>query len=424
LARRVSFLLLAAAGIVVTTGGWALLAFLMPGASGLLGPDPNVSVAGGPWLPLDALVPDRPTVVGLLAPLPSAVTTPPTALLDRAPEPVLGTWEHLCRPMRLLIRQPVSAHTALFYILCGIWSLAVWAFFGGAICRVVAVALAREEHVSWREMLQFARTKWGDYFSAPLIPLMPAAFAVIGCALVGMLFWTDTGTLIAGLLWPLVLLAGLAATVLVLGMIAGWPLMWGSVSAENTDGFDAVSRAYSYVFQRPLNYLFYVLVAAAFGLLAWLFVANFAALVLMITQWSVDWGAEIGRWTAEAPAEPRNVERIILASVPLGTGGWWGSNLLGLWRGCVKLLAVSFLYSYFWVAFTAIYLLLRRDVDASEMDEVYLGEKEAAVTLPEIKRDQLGAPVMSEQAEAASAASPTPPPPPPPRPPTASRGAG
>ena len=46
--------------------------------------------------------------------------------------------------------------------------------------------------------------------------------------------------------------------------------------------------------------------------------------------------------------------------------------MIRFWAGCVKLLAVGYLFSYFWTASTAIYFLLRHDVDATEMDEVFL----------------------------------------------------
>ena len=49
---------------------------------------------------------------------------------------------------------------------------------------------------------------------------------------------------------------------LLLGLAFGWPLMWATISTEGTDSFDALSRSYAYVFQRPLRYLFYVVVRA------------------------------------------------------------------------------------------------------------------------------------------------------------------
>jgi len=62
------------------------------------------------------------------------------------------------------------------------------------------------------------------------------------------------------------------------------------------------------------------------------------------------------------------------------------------------MLAVGFLYSYFWTASTCIYLLLRRDADATEMDEVFLEDDdvERSGSLPPLGTDKAGAPVVTD----------------------------
>ena len=62
----------------------------------------------------------------------------------------------------------------------------------------------------------------------------------------------------------------------------------------------------------------------------------------------------------------------------------------------MKLLAVGFIYIYFWTASTAISLLLRRDIDDTELDDVFLDEdaSEASFGLPPIATDDAGAPVV------------------------------
>jgi hypothetical protein len=66
----------------------------------------------------------------------------------------------------------------------------------------------------------------------------------------------------------------------------------------------------------------------------------------------------------------------------------------------VKLLAVGFLFSYFWSASTAIYLLMRRKVDSTEMDEVALDdEQETTYGLPPLKTDSAGVPVVGDEGE-------------------------
>jgi hypothetical protein len=53
-----------------------------------------------------------------------------------------------------------------------------------------------------------------------------------------------------------------------------------------------------------------------------------------------------------------------------------GAGLVAIWLYLVFLLIVGFGYSYFWSASTIIYLLMRRKVDDTDLDEVYLEEDE------------------------------------------------
>ena len=132
-------------------------------------------------------------------------------------------------------------------------------------------------------------------------------------------------------------------------------------------------------FQRPLHYLFYAIVATVLGGLGWLLVMNFAAGVVHITYWSASWGS--GNEAVQAT---------------MSEGG--GATIVRFWTGCVKILAVGYLYSYFWTAATAIYFVLRRDVDATEMDEVFLDDTNSSLDLPPIGTDEQGAPVVEETA--------------------------
>ena len=53
----------------------------------------------------------------------------------------------------------------------------------------------------------------------------------------------------------------------------------------------------------------------------------------------------------------------------------FGTPLMNFWNNGVRAIAVGFGYSFFWTATGAIYLLLRRDVDQKELDEVYFAEE-------------------------------------------------
>jgi len=423
IARRVRMLLLAAAAIVLTAGGWAALGLIFPGGAATLVPG-AVESEPQSWLPLDAMVPDKPQLVPIGSYSPgsdqallgggttvSTIAGGQTALTaPRVTEPVLGTWAQLTRPFLAMFAGDITVGRFFALLVAGLWALAVWSFLGGAITRVAAVSLAGDEYLSWSEMMSHARSKWLSYFGGPLIPLVPVAFMVVGLAVLGMLLWTGVGTIVAALIWPLMLLAGLGIAVLLLGVVFGWPLMWATVSTEGTDGFDAVSRTYSYIFQRPLHYLFYLVIAVVFGLLCWLFVANFAAGVIALTDWSVEWGANLGRWSigaaaADVPAA-NTIDLLLQKGSQAGALASLGAQLIYFWRACVKLLAVSFLYSYFWTAMTAVYLLLRRDVDATELDEVFLPrEEESPEEQPQVQPEQTPPEAATTPAEQTATAS-------------------
>ncbi len=384
-------LVLAAVAIVLTLTGWSLL-------GSLFSVDESMSRwmrpgDGRPSRAIDQAVPDRPT----LRDVPNRLKADPLAPTAwQALDPYFGSWVQLSQPLLEVGRGGATLPKLACLLLCGLWAVAVWAFFGGAITRVAAVQLASDERVGWTAALRHARSKWLSYFAAPLLPLIGAALCALlivvpVVVLVFLPYWllnTNVGVLLAALLWPLFLLAGLVMAMLLLGLIFGWPLMWSTISAEGTDSFDALSRSYAYVFGRPLHYLFYAVVAAGLGALGWLLVSNFAAAVVWLTYWA----AGLGECEAE------QIRAVIDGSKTLGPIGNAGAWLIYLFAGCVKLLAVGFIYGYFWTASTAIYFLLRRDVDATEMDEVFLDEDASEPTygLPPLKTDEAGAPVVDD----------------------------
>jgi hypothetical protein len=299
-------------------------------------------------------------------------------------EPVFYPFNFLNRPLKEGLAQEFSFKSVTCLVLCGLWSLAIWAFFGAAICRIASVQLATSERIGWGTVLRHSCTKYPAYFMAPIIPLIGVALAVLPIFLFGLIMnIPGVGVFLTAIFWPLLMIAGLIMTLLLLGLFFGWPLMWGTISTEGTDSFDALSRSYAYVFQRPLHYLFYAVVASVFGWLGWLVVRDFAAGIIWMTYWAASWGTNIDVLMPGADV------------TGMKAAGVW---LIHFWTGCVKLLAVGFLFSYFWTASVSIYFLLRRTVDATEMDEVFLDadESERTFALPKIVTEESGAPVVAE----------------------------
>ena len=166
---------------------------------------------------------------------------------------------------------------------------------------------------------------------------------------------------IAGVVWPLVLIGSIVLAILAVGVVAGWPLMVGGVGVERGDSFQAISTAFSYLYQRPLHYIFYLLVALAVALPTLAAAELFATAATNLALWATSLGMGHAR-TAEVLAG--------LETAGSGGGGPLGIQALGFWSRVVGAIVGSFGWGYFWAIATAAYLLLRRDVDGTELDEV------------------------------------------------------
>lgn len=326
-------------------------------------------------------------------------TSPPS--LGRYPgNPFLGAWRQLRAPFQQLFDRRLGVTGLAFLLCCCLWASAVWALFGGAMTRRAAMQFGREENVGLRAALRYAAAKWSSYFAAPLLPLIGLLICSIPALALGFLMWLDLGLLVAGIVWPLALLAALVMTLLLVALLFGWPLMWPTISTEGTDSFDALSRSWSYVYHRPLHYLFYAAVVTVLGGLGWLLVAYFAEWVAYLPLWAASW---------TAGGERMNEIFASTGSSDLSAAGRWGANLIHFWNGCVRLLALGFVYSYFWTASTAIYFLLRRDDDGTDFDDVYVDATDQTYGLPPLETDAAGVPVVpkEEQMPDAPAAAPS-----------------
>ncbi|HEX3727582.1 MAG TPA: hypothetical protein VHV08_15115 [Pirellulales bacterium] len=296
----------------------------------------------------------------------------------REETPFLVAWRELSAPFEQIFRPDISLAQWAYWLLGALWTLAVWALAGGAITRLAAVSFALQENVSWRQLAGFVRPKWVGYFTAPLLPMLATFLAAAFLCVVGLLMRTGGGLLLAGIVWPLVLVIGFLMAFLLLVLFAGWPLMWGAISVEGTDAFGALSHSYSYAYQRPLRYLGYVILAALVGLLGWFIVATFAAWILNLSQWGISWGS----------GQERLLE--VTNGSDMGSMADLGMELISFWNGCLIMLTLAFVYSYFWSASTVIYFLLRRLVDATEIDEVSQGAQTDPHGLPPLKTSSDG----------------------------------
>ncbi|HEX3148699.1 MAG TPA: hypothetical protein VHR66_11480 [Gemmataceae bacterium] len=304
----------------------------------------------------------------------------------------------------------------VYLLLLIIWLLVVWAFFGGVITRMAVLQLSGKEGGGVREAIAYVKRRYLSYFLSPAVPILLIGFLVFCCMLFGIIHWIPgLGDFWDGLLWPLPLLAGLVITLLLIGMV-GYPMMYTTLSAEGSDTFDALSRSYNYVYESPWHYIWYSIVAIIYGAVLTLFVVTAGSLTTYFAKWGVSkfpaWGADRSpEYLFVYSPESLGWRKLLTDGSPAAINdmgepinpaayekymkeyAWYneaGAAMTSFWIHLVFLMVIGFSYSYFWTASTQIYLLMRKRVDETELDEVYVEEEAPA------------APVMPSSAPAAA----------------------
>ncbi|HBT77121.1 MAG TPA: hypothetical protein DEB39_09385 [Planctomycetaceae bacterium] len=242
----------------------------------------------------------------------------------------------------------------------------LWGYLGTGISRVAAMRLTVRENESLSTLSAFMKQTSGSTFCSFLIPLIGMLCCYLPSLLLGLMSNVPVLDYLAGLLFPLGLLAGLLSVLLGVALVFGWPLMVAAVAVEGSDAFDAVSRMYSYVYQRPLHYLFYLACSACLGMVSFFFLSLFldvaaGSAVLFFPQSIRD---------VAATGAPTFFVEPGLAG---GIGARWidANWIIAAWLGLFSLIKIAFVFTFFWGSAVAIYLLLRRSVDNAPLNEIY-----------------------------------------------------
>jgi len=300
---------------------------------------------------------DQPAI---MLPTPSHGVLPSlSAQVERLPTPVRDLLVLLSTPWNPLA---TSRQFAGSIFRC-IWFLLVWSIFATAIARYVALRLVDEEQPGFGETLRFGTQKWPAAFnSAAFVFLGIVALAIPG-GLLGLVMRFDWGLAVVGVLWPLILLGAVILAILGIGLAAGWPLMVAAVGIERGDSFQAISTAFSYLYQRPIHFAFYGFISCVLAILGFFAAGLFADTTVLFALWAGSFGMGHDR-TAD----------VITAVAGRGTDPRWGIQALQFWTNSLRVLLSSFGWGFFWSIAPAIYLLLRQSVDATELDEIVLDE--------------------------------------------------
>jgi hypothetical protein len=320
-----------------------------------------------------------------------------------------------------------------FSVFYAVWHFVVFAFFGGAICRHAAVQAAREETIPLRQALKFAATKYAGLVLAPAVPagifLIGAVVMWLGGLLTAIPY---VGEILAGVFYGLALLGGFALAMILIGTVLGLHLMWPTIAVEGSDAFDSVTRAVGYIGQRGWHAGFYSLLLLLYGSALFGLVRLIALCTLKLGH--LVSGAAMSIFGAVSSAQTSGLGKLDamwhmpawseLSLLPsAGNVPFWGyffnapldstetiaAVLIGAWVLLVVGLVGAFVVTFFFCGSTQMYVLLRRDVDAVDYDEIYYEEEPAGEAVT---------PAAAPAVQAATAAAPEQPAPTAPAPPT------
>jgi hypothetical protein len=259
----------------------------------------------------------------------------------------------------------------------GIIILFIWSFFGGAIARIAALDFARDERPQIGEATAFTAGKFGSFFWSPIVPLIFVAVFILCNVLLGVVGRIPgAGPILVGLFFALAALSAFLVVLLLIGTFFGFLFMWPTIAMEGTDAFDAISRAFNYLYARPWKTIWCCLVAAVYGLAVTFFVVVFAGWMLNIAEHTVALG--MGH-------RFMRISQFLQSGMP-PDGASVSEMWAGIWIKVVRItvagLVLGFWASYKISAMTIIYSVLRRDVDGTDMNEVFLPEPEETPAEP------------------------------------------
>jgi len=248
----------------------------------------------------------------------------------------------------------------------------IWLLCGGMICRIVAVRLTIDESEPLGNLFLFFRKRGIGFISAPVTVLLGIFCCFLPVKIAGWMLAVPFLNYLVAFFFPIPFIFTCLTIFLALVLAVGFMLLFAAVSTEGSDGFDAVSRMFSYVCQRPLHYIVYWLCCAVLGWLGFV-------LVQFLTIFAINlcWKTVSGN-----PAEFSNPAEF----------DWLITTCITFWAGLFDSLRLAYVFAWFWTSSVAIYLLLRRSVDATPFNEVYRVLPPVVRSLPTIKSDEHGAP--------------------------------
>jgi hypothetical protein len=230
------------------------------------------------------------------------------------------------------------------------WTMIVWSLIGGLILRRSLVELGTQSTIGWGDCFRTVGNRAASLFWSILLPWsMVLAIALPIMAICGLAHLGSVGNWIATVLLGLTLILLLQAGWAMLHGILGFPLAMAGVLAERKgDAFEGYSRSSAYLFQKPFTLAVALLMGIVAGVVG----------VVMTT---------LAGWLAS-----RLMAALLRHLGPAGELEMPLSLLTGWIDAWPYWFGLAFAFSFFWTSAAALYLILRKEIDSTEYEEIDL----------------------------------------------------
>ncbi len=267
--------------------------------------------------------------------------------------------------------RPMDFHRFAFWTFEILWVSLTLSMFGGILARRAMIELGQRTVAPWFHSAQLVAGRWQSYLWAAGMNLVGITALLVLPAIFGFISrFGSGGAYVGGALLILFFPLAFGVGRFVLSLSICFPLSVCAIGAEKkADAFEGFSRSNAYFFQRPV-----VACLFASSLLACGYVGEQLVTFVLSSGWSVVRNTYLYSGGMSQPAAGRFVS----------AGNWLSQSLIA-----------AFWFSYFWSASGALYLILRRCVDHTELSEIDLAEQATGQELPEIPPAPINPPATS-----------------------------
>jgi hypothetical protein len=240
------------------------------------------------------------------------------------------------------------------------------------------------------EALRFSCKRFATFFLTPLGLLLFVAVPILIVMLLALVVNVPWGI---GDVWllifmPCMLVISFAVGLLLIGIVGGYIMIYPAIAYDGADAFDAGGRAINYVRSKPWHLGFYYAVTVIYGAICYLFVRLVAFLLLWLTYVALRFsvGANSAGGVSDKImalwSEPSYTQLFSISTLTSGKWEPFVAYVIYLYVLVVIGLLIAFITSFYFSAGTVIYALMRKQVDNTPFDDVYIYHEEPKFESP------------------------------------------